>query len=116
MKSIILSINISDLINGNRQKRNLKFIDQNIFDQGVIRVRNEDTDADGSAYLYGQLENIKEEIKGMPEFKTLKTAATELMSKDKQIEFRHIARDLDRELAVVELMRALPGQCFLCPV
>lgn len=80
-------------------------------------MRDEEADADESRALYNQLMNsIVAEIKGMLEFETLKSSASELMSKEAQIQLRHVAKDIDRELAAIELMHALPGRCHLCPV
>lgn len=90
---------------------------KSIFDHGATVLRDEEADADESRALYNQLMNsIVAEIKGMLEFETLKSSASELMSKEAQIQLRHVAKDIDRELAAIELMHALPGRCHLCPV
>ena len=46
----------------------------------------------------------------------LVSSTTELRRKETQLELRRVAREIDTALISIELMRAFPGRCSLCPV
>jgi hypothetical protein len=101
----------------NLQPQDLQGFRKSAFDpKGVIVARDENADADGSAHVYHVLTSVLTEAQRLPEFETLKAEASELMCKETQLELRRIAREMDRELAIIELMHGLPGRCHLCPV
>lgn len=60
--------------------------------------------------------SLLNEAKNTPEWSAMNSAAIELMKKERQLQLRHIAREIDYALAAIELMRAFPGRCELCPV
>jgi len=64
-------------------------------------------------YLYG----ILREAEQLPEWAALQSTTSELRSKEKQSKLRDIIiGEIDPALSGIELMRAFPGHCHLCPV
>ncbi len=66
--------------------------------------------------VYDYLSSILRQAQEKPEWAILRSATTELKLKERQIELRRIANQIDSALVSIELMRALPGRCHLCPV
>ena len=94
----------------------IKSLRRHVLDPMAVIARDEGEDADGSGHLYDKLTTVLTETQKLPEFDMLKLAASELMRKESQLELRRIVREIDREVAAIELMNALPGRCHLCPV
>lgn len=63
-------------------------------------------------YLSGTLQKAREKL----EWSRLRSATMELRLKETQLELRRIAKEIDSALISIELMRAFPGRCNLCPV
>jgi hypothetical protein len=66
--------------------------------------------------LYDWLRGILMEAETLPEWAALKSAARELKDTEKQKKLKDIIAKIDSALDGIELMRAFPGRCHLCPV
>jgi hypothetical protein len=65
--------------------------------------------------LYDWLRDILREAKTLPEWAGLESAAAELKDREKQNRLKDIIAKIDSGLDGIELMRAFPGRCHLCP-
>ena len=100
-----------------RELEDLGAFQRYVYDpKGTTVIRDENADADGSASLHTQLQILLSEIQALPEFQILKSASAELRGKEKQLELKRIAREIDWELAALALMRGFWGRCNLCPI
>jgi transposase-like protein len=63
-------------------------------------------------YLYVMLQKAQQQ----PQQSRLRSSTAELSRKETQLELRDMAREIDAALISIELMRAFPGRCSLCPV
>jgi hypothetical protein len=70
--------------------------------------------ARGGKPLCDYLLSMLKEAEQRPEWGALRLAAEQL--KKSQLELRRIAIEIDSALGGIELMRAFPGRCHLCPV
>jgi len=70
--------------------------------------------ARGGKLLYDYLLGILKEAEQRSEWGALGLAAKQL--KENQLELRRIVSEIDSALDGIELMRAFPGRCHLCPV
>ena len=57
-----------------------------------------------------------DEAMGWPELDNVKSVIMDLSGTGSQLELRDLAREIDFELAGIELMSGFPGKCHLCPV
>jgi len=73
-------------------------------------------DESGSKQLQQYLSDILQQAHHKPQYSELQHFTTQTKLKETQLELRRIARNIDTALASIELMRAFPGQCNLCPV
>ncbi|MFC2047599.1 hypothetical protein ACFLTK_04935 [Chloroflexota bacterium] len=73
-------------------------------------------DESGRKYLQEYMFDILNKAHDNPQYSELQHFTAQTMLKESQIELRHIARNMDTALASIELMRAFPGRCSLCPV
>jgi len=78
----------------------------------VARTTNEASSKVLHEYMYDMLQQAKEKL----QWSRLQSSTAELGLKEKQLELRHIAKEIDAALIGIELMRAFPGRCNLCPV
>jgi len=63
-------------------------------------------------YLYG----ILEEAEQQPQWSALESATAQLWEEEKQKKLKDIIGKIDSALDGIEIMRAFPGHCHLCPV
>jgi transposase-like protein len=63
-------------------------------------------------YLYDMLQQTQQK----PQWSRFRSSTAELSRKETQLELRDMAREIDAALISIELMRAFPGRCSLCPV
>ena len=73
-------------------------------------------DESGSKYLQQYLSDILDQAHDKPQYSKLQYFTTQTRLKETQLKLRRIARNIDTALASIELMRAFPGRCNLCPV
>ncbi|MBA7466788.1 hypothetical protein ES707_01980 [subsurface metagenome] len=73
-------------------------------------------DNSGRKYLQEYLFDILHQAHDKPQYSELQQITTQTMLKEPQLELRRVARNIDTALAGIELMRAFPGRCSLCPV
>ena len=78
----------------------------------VAQTTNEASSKVLREYLYDTLQQAQEK----PQWSRLQSSTTELRLKEKQLELRRIAKEIDAALIGIELMRAFPRRCSLCPV
>ncbi len=69
-----------------------------------------------SKRLQQYLTDILQQAQNKSQYNELRNFTTQTMLKETQLELRRIARNMDTALASIELMRAFPGRCSLCPV
>lgn len=69
-----------------------------------------------SKALHKYLSDMLPQAQEKPQWSRLQSSTTELRLKEKQLELRRIAKEIDAALIGIELMRAFPGRCSLCPV
>jgi len=77
----------------------------------VAQTTNEASSKVLHEYLYDMLQQAQEK----PQWSRLQSSTAELRLKEKQLELRCIAKEIDTALIGIELMRAFPGRCNLCP-
>lgn len=68
------------------------------------------------SYISRYAQKFLEDVKGWPELDNLKSAMSELADHKSQSELRRLAGEIDFVLAGIELMKAFPGRCEICPV
>ena len=73
-------------------------------------------DESSRKYLQEYLFDILHQAHDKPQYSELQKITTQTMLKEPQLELRRVARNIDTALAGIELMRAFPGRCSLCPV
>lgn len=73
-------------------------------------------DESGRKYLQEYMSDILRQAHDKPQYSELQHFTTQTRLKETQLELRRIARNIDTALAGIELMRAFPGRCSLCPV
>ena len=73
-------------------------------------------DSAGTKPLYDLLRGILREAETLPEWAALESATAELKEREKQNKLKDIIGGIDSALDGIELMRAFPGRCHLCPV
>ena len=73
-------------------------------------------DESGSKHLQRYLPDILQQAHDKHQYSELRHLTTQTRLKETQLELRRIARNIDTALASIELMRAFPGRCSLCPV
>ncbi|MEA3442194.1 MAG: helix-turn-helix domain-containing protein [Chloroflexota bacterium] len=66
--------------------------------------------------LYDWLWDILKEAETLPEGAALESATVELSRREKQNKLKDIIYKIDSALDGIEMMRAFPGRCHLCPV
>jgi len=71
--------------------------------------------ADSKSY-YDWVRGILREAQTLPEWTVLEAATTRLKETEKQNKLKDIISKIDSALDGIELMRAFPGRCHLCPV
>lgn len=77
----------------------------------VVRAR----DSAASKALYDWLWGVLREAETLPEWAALEKAAAQLREKESQNRLKDIIGKIDSALDGIELMRAFPGRCHLCP-
>lgn len=82
----------------------------------VSLVLAQTTDESASKHLQQYLTDILQQAQHKPQYSELRNFTTQTRLKETQLELRRIARNMDTALAGIELMRAFPGRCSLCPV
>jgi transposase-like protein len=71
-------------------------------------------DSAGSNVLHEYLNSILKEAEQQPQWTVLQSATAQL--REKQPKLKGIILEIDSALGGIELMRAFPGRCHLCPV
>jgi len=66
--------------------------------------------------LHEYLDGILKEAEQQPQWSELESATAQLKEGEKQKKLKDIADKIDSALDGIELMRAFPGHCHLCPV
>ena len=66
--------------------------------------------------LYDWLWDILREAETLPEWASLVSATKHLREIETQSRLRDTTVNIDAALSGIELMRAFPGRCHLCPV
>lgn len=74
------------------------------------------TDESGIKQLQQYVFDILHQAHDKPQYSELRHLTTQTKLKETQLELRRIARNIDTALASIDLMRAFPGRCSLCPV
>ena len=82
----------------------------------VSLVLAQTKDESASKHLQRYLIDILQQAQHKPQYSELRNFTTQTRLKEAQLELRRIARSIDTALVSIELMRAFPGQCNLCPV
>jgi transposase-like protein len=82
---------------------------------GNILLKTSGADYGGEP-LYDWLGDILKEAETLPEWTVLKEATAQLREKERQNKLKDIIDKIDSALDGIELMRAFPGRCHLCPV
>jgi len=73
-------------------------------------------DSASSQALQEYLNGILKEAEQQPQWSALESATAQLREGDKQKKLKDIIGKIDSALDGIELMRAFPGRCHLCPV
>jgi hypothetical protein len=66
--------------------------------------------------LHEYLFNLLQQAQQRQGWAEILSSTAELGQKETQLELRRVAREIDTALISIELMRAFPGRCSLCPV